>query len=252
MRDPNGHGRAFFWDPNQGRCILPTLGGERARAWGINNHGQVVGEAETASSVSHAFVWDANNGIRDLTPSSTVKTRAFSINDAGQIIVFAQNSPILFDINKGESPTSPSIPFLGLIEINNKGFIAGVVRTGPDKFDIGIWHPDSDMTKFLQLNMDWPGTSTKINDDNQVVFAKTRRAIKLFGRTLFPPGARNYLEDPKRGRISLNKYVSIGEGEEFCLTDINNKGCIIGAVQSTKDSRSRGVLLEPIPEKWNK
>jgi hypothetical protein len=32
--------------------------------------------------------------------------------------------------------------------------------------------------------------------------------------------------------------------------DINNKGCIIGAVQSIKDSHSRGVLLEPIPERW--
>ena len=50
----------------------------------------------------------------------------------------------------------------------------------------------------------------------------------------------------------LNGYVSVGPNEDLCLTALNNKGCIVGAVQSTKDSRSRGVLLEPIPEQWDK
>jgi len=252
MRDSNGHGRAFIWDPNRGRSVLPTLGGKRANAYGINNHGQVVGAAETASNVLHAFVWDSVSGIRDLTASSTVKTRAWSINDAGQVIVFAQGaSSRLVNINSGVTSTSLPIPVLGLIEINNNGFIAGVVRTAQGKYDIGIWHPDMGMKKLLKLNMDSSATS-KINDVNQVIFAKRQQAFKLFGRTLFYTAAKNYMHDPNLGRISLNGYVSIGRGENLWLTDINHKGCIIGAVQSSRDRRSRGVLLEPIPEMWNK
>ncbi len=250
MQDPNGQQRAFFWDPNRGRCILPTLGGKRAEAHGINNHGQVVGGVETASDVLHAFVWDAVNGIRDLTVTSTTNTRAWSINDTGQVIVFSMGGPRLVNVNEGMTSTSPSMPVRGLIEINNKDFIAGVVRTGPSNFDVGLWHPDSGVTKLFQFNLNSPG-SLKMNDVNQIVFIEGGHAFKVFGRTLFTPAARNYLQDPNLGRISLNGYVSIGGKEEFYLTDINNKGCIIGAVQSKDYSRSRGVLLEPIPEKWN-
>ena len=33
MTDPNGQKRAFLWDPNHGRTILPTLGEVRAGDW---------------------------------------------------------------------------------------------------------------------------------------------------------------------------------------------------------------------------
>jgi probable HAF family extracellular repeat protein len=249
MRDPNGHERAFIWDPNNGRCILPTLGGKTATAHGINNHGQVVGTAETASGVLHAFAWDAISGMRDLTSSSKERTRAWSINDAAQVVVFAPGARLLVDANEGVTSTSQPIPVRGLIEINSNGYVAGLVRAGQGKFDVVIWHPDSDQKKLVQLNADAP----KINDVNQVLLTKGRQAkVRLFGRTLFSTHVKNYLQDPKRGWLSLNGYVSVGPYEDLWLTDLNNKGCIVGAVQSTRDSRSRGVLLEPIPEQWDK
>lgn len=256
MHDPNGNERAFIWDPNRGRCILPTLGGKSATANGINNHGHVVGAAETASGVLHAFVWDAANGIRDLTSSSTVNTQAWSINDVGQVVVYAPNlsgTVRLVSIDEGETSTSPLIPVIGPREINNNGYVTGIVRTAQGKFDIGIWHPNSGVTRLLGLNTDSP-CSCQMSDVNQVVFTKDRRVFRLYarGRTLFSTAAKHFLDDPKRGRISLDKYVSIGEDEDFCLTDINNKGCIIGAIQSTKHTYSCSVLLEPIPEQWNK
>ncbi len=244
---------AFIWDPNNGRFVLPTLGGEKAIPYGINNNGQVVGATETASGILHAFVWDNVNGIRDLTASSNKQTRAFSINDVGQVIVSYQGHRRLVDINEGITSTSPIIPVLSYNELNNNGYIVGFVSIGQGKFDIVIWHPDLGIKKFLQLNiLDYPRT-TKINDFNQVVCVKHRHAkFNLYGRKfLFTPPS-GYLVDPNLGRIPLNGYVPIGRNQDFCLTDINNNGCIIGAVQSTKDSRSRGVLLEPIPEKWNK
>jgi probable HAF family extracellular repeat protein len=252
MRDPNGHDRAFIWDPNQGRCVLPALGGKTATAHGINNHGKVVGAAETASGMLHACVWNAASEIHDITPSSKERTRAWSINDAGQDVVFAKGPSLLVNTNEGVTSTFQPIPVRGLIEINGNGYVAGLVQAGPGKFDIIVWHPDSGQKKLIKLNAN-ASSDTNINDVNQVLLTKGREPkFRLFGRTLFSTHVRNYLHDPKRGWLSLNKYVSIVPNEDLFLTDMNNKGCIVGAVQSTKDSRSRGVLLEPIPEQWDK
>jgi probable HAF family extracellular repeat protein len=264
MQDPNGHHRAFIWDPNHDRRILPTLGGKTETVHDmnsrsmtetvhdLNNHGQVVGASKTTSGILHACVWNSASEIHDLTPSSKEHTRAWSINDAGQAIVFAKGPPLLVDVNEGATSTYQPIPVRGLIEINNNDYVAGLVRAGTSKFDIVVWHPDSGQKKLVQLNAN--GSSVPfINDVNQVLLTKGREAkFRLFGRAIFSTNIKNYLHDPKRGWLSLNKYVSFAPNEELCLTDINNKGCIVGAIQSTKDSRSRGVLLEPIPEHWDK
>ncbi len=148
--------------------------------------------------------------------------------------------------------TSPLIPVRGLLEINSNGYVAGLVQAGPGKYDVVIWHPDSDQKKLVQLYAN-ASSMLKINDVNQVLLTKGRQAkVRLFGRTLFHTQAKSYLHDPNCGWLSLNEYVSVGRYEDLWLTDLNNKGCIVGAVQSTRDSRSRGVLLEPIPEQWDK
>jgi len=253
MQDPNGNDRAFIWDANHGRRLLPTLGGKTAYAHSINNHGQVAGAAKTDSGTFHACVWNSASEIHDLTPSSREEiTRAWSINDAGQIVVFASGGHLLFEAYKGETFTFQSIPVLGLIEINNNGYVAGFVKATSGKFDIVIWHPNSGQKKLVQLNVN-ASSDTTINDVNQVLLTKGRQPkFRLFGRNFFSTHAENYLHDPKRGWISLNKYVDFGPYENLLLTDLNNKGCIIGVIQSTKESRSRGVLLEPIPEQWEK
>jgi len=260
MQDPNGHYRAFIWDPNHGRHILPTLTvhddmnprGMPVAVHDINNHGQIVGWAVTASGLFHACVWDANSEIHDLTPSSKRNTIAWSINDAGQVVVLAPGGHLLFEANEGETSTFQPIPVLGLIEINNNGYVAGMVQAGPGKYDIVVWHPDSGQKKLVQVNANVSSDMT-INDVNQVLVLKGRQPkFRLFGRNFFTTHIENYLHDPKLGWLSLNKYVDFGPYENLILTDLNNKGCLVGAVQSTKGSRSRGVLLEPIPEQWNK
>lgn len=151
MRDPNNHHRAFLWDPNSGRCVLPTLGGKNAFAMAINNLGQVVGESYTASGAAHAFVWDAVNGIRDLTPSSPRDTDASSINDSGQVVVWAGSTTLLVSAQKDSAVlSSQPAPLHPAFHINNAGAITSWSR-GRLKVDFLVWHPDSGVRKVAQL-----------------------------------------------------------------------------------------------------
>ena len=59
--------RAFIWDASGGLRNLGTLGGGFAKAFSINNAGQVTGHASTTTPNSHvAFIWDEVNGMRPI------------------------------------------------------------------------------------------------------------------------------------------------------------------------------------------
>lgn len=61
---------------------LGTLGGFDSDALGINNHGNVVGFAETYEGYHHAFIWTPEDGMVAIGTN----TWAFGINDHEQIV----------------------------------------------------------------------------------------------------------------------------------------------------------------------
>jgi len=252
MEDPNGRERAFIWDPNHGRMLLPTLGGGTSRALAINDLGQVVGEAETPAGVRHAFLWDPVAGIQDLMPTSTTENRAWSVNDAGKIVVFGKGGPFLVSADDAATTQRRSIPVRGLIRISDVGEIAAATQTGSRRWEVVLWREGSGVQTLFQLEAESVDTPF-VNDVGQVVVGwRDRLQFRLFERPLFPLSHNGCLWDPRRGRISLDRYLGVGRGEDFWLTDLNDQGCIVGQVAATKDSRSRGILLEPIPERWGK
>ena len=67
-------------------AALGTLGGSSARAHDVNDHGEVVGEAQDAAGAPHAVSW-RNGAPRDLGPGS-----AKAINNQGMIVGFHNGS----------------------------------------------------------------------------------------------------------------------------------------------------------------
>jgi probable HAF family extracellular repeat protein len=87
-------GAAFYWRDGQMRR-LPTLGGRRSSALGINNRGQVVGRADFVgapfANAGHAVLWqkgrivDLNTLVVNL-PADVALETAEAINDEGVIV----------------------------------------------------------------------------------------------------------------------------------------------------------------------
>jgi probable HAF family extracellular repeat protein len=252
MGDPNGPERAFVWGRDTGRTILPTLGGDTSRALAINNLGQVVGEADTAAGVRHAFIWDSVSGIRDLTPSSITATRAWAVNDAGQVVIFGKGGPILVNADEGSNATPHPISAQGLLEINRAGDVAGVSAAGPRRWDVVLWREDSGDKVVFQIEAGQVD-SPVLNDAGQMALSWTDGVgFELLDRPLFSRSQESCFWDPKRGKIPLDRYVLPLGGQTFWITDLDNEGRILGAAQSSEDNRSVGVLLEPIPERWDR
>jgi probable HAF family extracellular repeat protein len=66
---------------------IGNLGGTAALAWRVNERGQVIGWATTASGNTHAFVWTASRGISDLgTFVGGTGSVAWGLNDDGAVV----------------------------------------------------------------------------------------------------------------------------------------------------------------------
>lgn|GEM_PF-1804227 len=77
-----------FQDPV---ITLGTFGGTESWAYGLNNHGFVVGWAGREDETYHAFVWDGTT-MTDLGTLGGLYSSAYDINDQGVIVGFAQDA----------------------------------------------------------------------------------------------------------------------------------------------------------------
>ncbi len=239
-----GAAQAFFWDPNDGMYLLGTMGGGSSRGLGINNRGQVVGAYRTADTQSHAFVWDGFNGMQPIEVPGCGLRLAWAINDAGQAIVFGRGCPYMVSLDeRGKVTACEPLPVKGLLDIDNTGRVAGLMQTPRDTFDLALWQKRSGLQTFPFDARDLD--SPRINDVGQLVYSRTwDEPTGLFSAFGTAPRV-SCLWDPNAGADPIPLSVPTKRSEQFGATDINNRGQIVGAVQSTKRGTSLAVLLEP-------
>ncbi len=148
--------------------VLPT--DRYARAYAINNVGQVVGGSDTGTPIPfpkayappvpgiHAVLWE-NGMVTDLGPLHPGEgSEAYGINDRGQVVGRSGNRAILWN-NSAKTDLGPG----AALGINNAGTIIG------DSF---LWRPNGRVTlaSLLPPSSDWSNlTGADINDRGEVV-----------------------------------------------------------------------------------
>jgi probable HAF family extracellular repeat protein len=149
---PAGFDRAFIWSASTGMVPLGTLGGRHSYARGINDLGQVVGEAYTANQggnhASHAFLWSESSGMTDLGTLGGVSSVAYGINDSGWVVGDAADAsnvrhPFLYDggsLRRLDDLIDPSGGWTlnHARNINNAGQIAATAFTAAEPWSHAV------------------------------------------------------------------------------------------------------------------
>ena len=244
ITDVNHVSEAFFWDPNDGLCLLGTMGGQSSHGVGINNRGQVTGFYIAVDEELHAFVWDRVNGVQIIDVPGCDLHLAWSINDAGQVIVHGANDSYVITLDEGGNVVaSEQLPTAGMWGINNTGHVAGVTQSAPGECDLVIWQAGTG-ARTLRVGAS-DGDHVRINDAGRVIYARGPGKPMWFLSILGIQPPEYYLVNLKGRARPIPLIVPTEEDERFTAAGINNRGQIIGTIRSNRTGSTRSVLLEP-------
>jgi len=221
----DGSSHAVIW-ANQQAADLGTLGGSNSIAFGVNNYGQSVGEAETSVSDPNGedfcgfgthlicLPFESANGV--MNPLSALGGNngvATAINNRGEVAGYAENS-----ILDPECPAPQVLHFKPVVW--EKGVIHELPTVGGD--------PD--------------GVAFMINDDGQAVGASgacaTFNPIDLYNLT---PVHAVLWENGKAINLG-NLGGTTGQAGGNIALDINNLGQVVGSSDLSGDTTFHAFL----------
>lgn len=195
--DAHGNDQAFLWTPGEVNGVpgnpqmqnLGTLGGNSARALGINNQGQVVGESQNAAGATHAFLWTkggtggsaANPQMEDLgTVPGHFSSAATYINSRGEVFGWSMpsNGPVMAFISSFSAvqwkpgPLGIPVPVfsppvrvmtdLNLLIDQNSGWVLRNVTRGNDHGEIVGWGEKNGKVRGYKLKPQTTGTGQAV------------------------------------------------------------------------------------------
>ena len=162
---------------------LSTLGGHEGIARGVNDLGQIVGNADVAGGVDHAFLYlpvaayGLSAGMNDLGTFGGESSKALGINNQGQIIGgrvnlsgywepwIWQNGSITYLGGLGGTYTTP-------VNINNLGQVVGGSGAATDEWHAFLWEGGTihDLNNYVLGASGWVlETACGINDSGCIV-----------------------------------------------------------------------------------
>jgi probable HAF family extracellular repeat protein len=205
---------------------LGTLGGPTSYALGINDSGQIVGQADVSTTVFDAFLYD-NGSMNDLgIPGS-----GDAINNTGQItgqergvgaFLYSNGSSQLLDVVGGAGAA-----------INSSGQVVGNFGAGPSGSTEAFLHSNGSIQGLGTLG-GYPSFAQGINDNGVIV-----------GSSQTSSGTRDAFVDTNGSISDLNNYINPALGWSLTSANaINDAGQIVG--QGTNSSgATHAFLLTP-------
>jgi probable HAF family extracellular repeat protein len=204
---------------------LPTLGGDQAVAFGINDLGDVVGWSLTRAGELHACLWDDGVPV-DLGTLGGTQSRAWAINNAGTVV---GESLLLGGSGSGQFKAfiidggpMTQLPGLGgnwsvAYAINEAGVATGIAANASQQEKMATWSGGV-ITNLGPLTTQQRTRGYGINADG---------AVAGWGYT--PLGGPNdaLLYDP-----AVNDIIQIGGFGQFQNAeayDVNDAGIVVGS-----------------------
>lgn len=248
--------RATLWSPTGAPQDLGALGGRASHAWGLNDAGVVVGEAETVvgSNLRHATVWAAGQAF-DLGTLGGQSSVARAVNAGGVVVGSAANAA-----GDQHAAVWTQAPWSGQITvtdlgtpgggrsslanaINDAGVIVGSATTAGEAGRKAFLWRDGQAVELAGLG----GTTTLAQDINQ--------SGQVVGRALLADGVSFRAVLWQDGvALDLNELLSdAAQAQGWTLVSargINDQGWIVGDAYNRLTDVTQGYLLSvsAVPE----
>ena len=229
---------------------LGTLGGNFGFANGINNRGQVVGEASRSDAVIRPVLWQNGQTI-DLGTLGGAAGKAFDINESGVIVGRATNAagrlrPFIMDYANGGPmreipPHAGAVPAANTTDgtaygINSSGVAAGHGRNGAALFQ--AFTSNGTSTTTVPTPGGSNGRAWDINDAGQIAGWGRDASNAIVG----------YRWDPIAGLVIVGNLVP---GADVFGVGINNSGHVSGAIQKDFGHQTPGRTAISRSFLWN-
>lgn len=258
----------FAWDGGQMKR-MPTLGGHNSFAAGINNHGQIVGWAETGEPgehcdpdsgqvlTFHGLIWDPRDDtVVDLPPfPGDEASAAVNINDRGQVVGisgdcdqavgrFSARRAVMWDDGEViDLDNLGGVTWHTPVSINQRGVVVGFSNLHDEDLDPGqfnaqafIWTEKDGIDGLGTLPGGIVSQANSINERDEVVGGSCCSEPADWRAVIWRNGEI----------IDLNTRIS-GEfdGHLFFARDIDNRGVITGTAVIPGTDESFGFVATP-------